>query len=249
MRQIILDTETTGRDVPSGHRVIDIGCIELVERLASGSTYQCYLNPDRDSDPEALAVHQISNAFLADKPRFYEVVEEFLAYVKGAQLLIHNASFDVGFINGELARASARKGAPDYGKLEDYCEIVDTLKMARKQYPGQRNSLDALCKRLDVDNSGRTAHGALLDAHLLLEVYLAMTRGQHQLALDPAQEGGDAGLAAAAAAAKIDFGTLVRFVADAQATAAHEQRLQALDKTSKGNCMWRSMDAAVAPAE
>lgn len=178
-RQVILDTETTGLDPADGHRIIEIGCVELVRRRPTGRHYHQYLQPDRLIDPGAEEVHGISNAFLADKPRFSEVCGDFLEFIRDAELIIHNAPFDVGFINHELTLLSQPVGA-----LEDYCAITDSLVMARKLHPGQRNSLDALCRRYQVDNSGRDLHGALLDARILADVYLAMTGGQKSLTLE-----------------------------------------------------------------
>ncbi len=178
MRYVVLDTETTGLSPEQGHRVIEIGAVELSDRQASGRTFHVYLNPDREVDAGALEVHGLSNEFLADKPRFEAVVDDFLAFVAEAELIIHNAAFDVGFLNAELARL-------DRGRLESQCAgIQDTLRQARELHPGQRNNLDALCKRYEVDNSNRAYHGALLDAQLLAEVYPAMTRGQESLAID-----------------------------------------------------------------
>jgi DNA polymerase-3 subunit epsilon len=190
MRQIVLDTETTGmnkgqRDFWTGHRIIEIGAVELVNRRYSGNNFHEYLNPQREVDEEALQVHGISNEFLADKPTFADIVECFMDYVSGAELIIHNAEFDVSFINYELSLLGE---ANRWGKLEDHCTITDTLKMAREMYPGQRASLDALCRRLNIDNSGRTLHGALLDAEILADVYLAMTGGQDALILDAAHQ-------------------------------------------------------------
>jgi DNA polymerase-3 subunit epsilon len=178
MRYIVLDTETTGLSPEQGHRIVEIGAVELNERQATGRTFHFYLNPEREVDAGALEVHGLSNEFLADKPRFEAVADDFLAFVAEATLIIHNAPFDVGFLNSELARI-------DKGRLEQHCAGVrDTLKEARELHPGQRNNLDALCKRYEVDNSNRSYHGALLDAQLLAEVYLAMTRGQDSLAID-----------------------------------------------------------------
>lgn len=173
MRQVILDTETTGFDPKKGERIIEIGCVEMVNRQLTGNHYHVYINPNKTVDAGAIAVHGITNEFLEDKPVFEEIAQDFLDYVKGAQLVIHNAPFDVGFINHEFQWL--RK---PLGKIEQYCEILDTLTMARKKYPGQRNSLDALCKRFDIDNSHRELHGALLDSEILALVYLAMTSGQ-----------------------------------------------------------------------
>ena len=240
MRQIVLDTETTGLDAARGHRLIELGCVEVLSRRVSGDNFHRYLNPERDIDAGAQAVHGIGIEFLADKPRFADVVDEFLAYVKGAELIIHNAAFDLGFINAELARLG-----PQYGKLTDHCTVLDTLALAREMYPGQRNSLDALCKRLDIDNAHRELHGALLDAGILADVYLAMTAGQG--ALDFALE--------AAAAAEERRDTVgwkpaqrpllrVRY-ADTAELAAHEARVAAVDKASKGSSVWRRLEPQV----
>lgn len=182
MRQIILDTETTGLSWEKGNRLVEIGCVELIGRRPTGRTFQRYLNPEREMEPGAAEVTGLTLEFLADKPRFAEVVEEFLAFIAGAELVIHNAEFDVGFINHEL-----RLLGDAYGSLERHAGVLDTLKLARELYPGQRNSLDALCKRLDVDNKHRQLHGALLDAELLADVYLAMTSGQTGFGFDAGQ--------------------------------------------------------------
>ena len=195
MRHVILDTETTGLEPSEGHRIIEIGCLELVHRRPSGRRFHRYLNPDRPVDAGAVEVHGLDDRFLADKPRFHEVVDEFLDFIRGAELVIHNAPFDVGFLNAELARLG-----PQWGAVEDYAGVTDTLAQARTLHPGQRNSLDALCKRYQVDNSGRELHGALLDAELLAEVYLAMTGGQGSLGLDPRGGGSGPGVFPLAAA-------------------------------------------------
>jgi DNA polymerase-3 subunit epsilon len=175
IKQIILDTETTGISPEQGHRVIEIGCVELIDRKLTGKHYHVYLNPQRKVDEGAFRVHGISTEFLQDKPLFADIVSEFLQFVGGAELIIHNAPFDVGFLNSELKHVKWKK------KLEEYCDIFDTLVLAREKHPGQRNSLDALCKRYDIDNSNRQLHGALLDAEILAFVYLAMTGGQTSL--------------------------------------------------------------------
>jgi DNA polymerase III subunit epsilon len=233
MRQIVLDTETTGLEPSLGHRVIEIGCVEISERGLSEQVFHRYINPERDSDARALEVHQLSRDFLSDKPLFSEIAHEFIDFVQGAELLIHNAPFDVGFLNAELARVFL-------GPIEKYCSITDTYALARSRYPGQRNGLDALCKRLGVDNSSRTAHGALLDAGLLAEVYLAMTRGQNSLELSHASD-----------ANHTDNGevqpirvSLFRQFASADELAEHNLRLAALDKSSKGQCLWLKLEAA-----
>ncbi|MBT3347346.1 MAG: DNA polymerase III subunit epsilon [Thiotrichales bacterium] len=178
-RQIVLDTETTGLEPKQGHRVIEIGCVEMIDRRLSDNHYHQYINPEREVDAGAMEVHGITNKFLADKPRFAEVVEDFIEYVRGAELIIHNAPFDVGFLNHEFKLMNI--GLPP---LESICEITDSLQMARRQYPGQKNNLDAICRRLDIDNSQRTLHGALLDSEILAEVYLSMTGGQAGLDFD-----------------------------------------------------------------
>ncbi|MEM9242543.1 MAG: DNA polymerase III subunit epsilon [Pseudomonadota bacterium] len=179
MRQIVLDTETTGLEIDDGHRVIEIGCIELNNRRITGEHFHRYINPEREVEEGALNVHGISNDFLADKPKFADIADEFIAFIRGAELIIHNAPFDVGFLQHELRLMQARSY-----KIKDYCKVVDTLAMARRLHPGQRNSLDALCRRYEVDNKHREWHGALLDAELLAQVYLLMTGGQTSFVLD-----------------------------------------------------------------
>ena len=232
MRQVVLDTETTGLDFRLGDRVIEIGCVELLNRKITGQRFHRYINPEREVEAGALAVHGLSNEFLQDKPRFGEIVAEFLDFIQGAELVIHNAAFDVGFLNNELALQ--RKS-----QIEQACAgVVDTLKMARELHPGRRNSLDALCERYTIDNSGRTLHGALLDAELLAEVYLAMTRGQESLIMelvaDPTQ-----GLQAETAAEQPPLRILR---ASAAELAAHRQVLAEIGKESKGNCLWTAAD-------
>ena len=183
MRQIVLDTETTGLDPRQGHRIIEIGCVELIDRKLTGNNYHQYIQPDRDSDDAALEVHGISTEFLQDKPRFADIVGDFLDYIRGAELIIHNAPFDVGFLDHELKTIGEQ-----YGSIDTYCNVIDTLVMARKMRPGQKNNLDALCKHYDVNNSHRELHGALLDSEILAEVYLMMTGGQVGLLLDSERE-------------------------------------------------------------
>lgn len=190
MRQIVLDTETTGLDPAQGHRVIEIGCLEILNRRISGATYHVYLNPERDIDAGAVQVHGLTREFLADKPRFGDVAAEFLEFVRDAELVIHNAPFDVGFLNAELTKLQD-------GPVSRYCGVVDTLKLAKQMHPGQKNNLDALCKRYAVDNSNRAFHGALLDAQLLAEVYLAMTRGQETLGIEVSPPSRSASVASA----------------------------------------------------
>jgi DNA polymerase-3 subunit epsilon len=233
MRQIVLDTETTGLEVGKGHRIIEIGCIELVERRPSGRTFHRYLNPQRAIDEGALAVHGISGEFLADKPRFPEIAGEFLEFIADAELIIHNAAFDVAFLDAELALADA-----SLGRIEQHARVLDTLLLAREKFPGQKNNLDTLCKRLNVDNSHRDLHGALLDAQLLAEVYLAMTGGQGDLGFASESSSAVAGARVATAAAGTRLPLHVRR-ADAAELALHEERLTRLDAASKGHCLWR----------
>lgn len=190
MRQVVLDTETTGLDPRSGHRIIEIGCVEMVNRRLTGNNYHQYINPDRIVEQGAIDVHGITNEFLADKPLFEEIAHAFFDYIQGAELVIHNAAFDVGFIDHEF---QLLKEAARFGKVSDHCTVVDTLMLARKKHRGQKNSLDALCKRYEIDNSHRELHGALLDSEILADVYLAMTGGQISLQLDPSAEESETG--------------------------------------------------------
>ncbi|HET8690804.1 MAG TPA: DNA polymerase III subunit epsilon [Steroidobacteraceae bacterium] len=232
MRQIVLDTETTGLEVSAGHRIIEIGCVELLHRRRTGRHWHRYLKPGREVDPGALAVHGITNEFLAAQPSFAEVAAEFLAFVDGAELVIHNAEFDVGFLEAELALAGI--GSP----LAARCRVCDTLTMARRMHPGQRNSLDALCKRYNVDNSGRDLHGALKDARLLADVYLAMSGGQAALGLDALpDEPGAAALATPAVRGKLRI-TVV--APTPEELAAHERELDAIDRASGGRTLFRA---------
>ena len=238
MRQVVLDTETTGLEWQKGNRVVEIGCVELVERRPSGRTFHKYLRPDREFEPGAQEVTGLTLEFLADKPRFSEVVDEFLAFVDGAELIIHNAAFDLGFLNAELARLDG------YGKLLDRCTVEDTLQMARQRFPGQRNSLDALCKRLGVDNSQRQLHGALLDAQILMDVYLALTSGQSEIGF------GDEAATDAAATAVLpvsvgDASLRPRVRVEAEDLAAHATRLAAVQKKA-GHCVWEELEAGAA---
>ena len=231
MRQIVLDTETTGLEPALGHRVIEIGCVEIVNRRITEHRYQQYLNPQREIDDGAVEVHGITLDDLREKPQFGEVIADFIEFIRGAELVIHNADFDVGFLDAELALVGSA-----WGNIKDYCTVFDTLQLAREVHPGQRNSLDALCRRYEVDNTHRGLHGALLDAELLAEVYLAMTGGQASLALETAaahdspqrQRHGEGGGRAALAV-----------IAPTQAElAAHHATLRAIDQSSGGNCVW-----------
>jgi DNA polymerase-3 subunit epsilon len=232
MRQIVLDTETTGLSAEGGDRIIEIGCVELVARKLTGNNKHWYLNPDRDSHEDALKVHGISNEFLRDKPRFAAVVDELLDYVAGAEIIIHNAAFDIGFLNKELELL----GRPPF--TGHVANVVDSLAMAKEMFPGKRNSLDALCDRLEVDNSGRTLHGALLDAELLADVYINMTRGQDALLIDEVETG-----VPGAILTRVDLRqfTLPVLLASEQEAAAHEEVLKQLDKASGGKTVWRQV--------
>ena len=236
MRQVVLDTETTGLEATRGHRIIEIGCVELLSRRASGRHFHHYLNPEREVDEGARAVHGLSLADLADKPRFAQIAAEFTQFITGAELIIHNASFDIGFLDAEFARLA---GDPPV-RVDTLCTVLDTLGMARAMHPGQRNNLDALCKRYGIDNSHRELHGALLDARILADVYLAMTGGQSALALDEAPRRAAARHAAASAGlASADLAITV-VSASADERAAHERLQDLLHKESQGRCLWRT---------
>ncbi len=229
MRQIVLDTETTGLDPRHGHRIIEVACIEMENRRLTGHHLHKYINPEREIDEGAQAVHGISLEFLADKPKFADVVDEFLDFINGAELIIHNAPFDLGFLNAELARL-------DRVPVETLCNgVTDTLRMAKDLHPGKRNSLDALCERYEIDNSQRTLHGALLDTELLAEVFLAMTRGQNTLMIEPdATPRTQSGKGGHAIERKP---LLVRRASDAE-IADHQRVLAAIDKETRGGCLW-----------
>ncbi|TMN93859.1 DNA polymerase III subunit epsilon [Pseudoalteromonas phenolica] len=231
-RQIVLDTETTGIDPKAGHRIIEIGCVELINRRLTGNNFHVYINPQRDIEEEAIDVHGITNEFLRDKPLYHQVAQEFFEYIKGAELIIHNAPFDVGFMDNEFALL--QQGYPN---THEYCEVLDTLVMARNLHPGQKNSLDALCRRYDIDNSKRTLHGALLDSEILADVYLAMTGGQVKMNLANNTED----------TSQTD-NTSIRRLADnrpalkvvkasADEVIAHEERLKVVNKN--GETLWQ----------
>jgi DNA polymerase-3 subunit epsilon len=243
MRQIVLDTETTGLEPSQGHRIIEIGCVELVNRQLTGNHYHQYINPDREVEEGAIEVHGISNEFLADKPVFEDIVEDFVAFIKGAELIIHNAPFDVGFINHEFKLLGAR-----YPTVDSLCNILDTLAMARHKHPGQKNSLDALCKRYEVDNAHRELHGALLDAEILADVYLRMTGGQVTLLLGD-QESESSAQVQNIRRISSDRSPLTVITASEQELAAHQQRLQAINKASDGECVWLRLSAESSEAE
>ncbi len=241
-RLVILDTETTGLSVDKGHRVVEIGCLELIERRPSGRSFQRYLNPQRAMDAGASEVTGLTDEFLADKPLFAEVVDGFIEFVRGAEVVIHNAAFDVGFIDGELARLGRSE------RLREIATVTDSLEMARERYPGQRNSLDALCRRLGVENAHRTLHGALLDAELLAEVYLAMTSGQSALAFaEPVKRRDEASRSGHASLESSPDRPLRVLRADAEERASHAARLIALAKG--GRCLWQESDEAFSGAQ
>lgn len=238
MRQIVLDTETTGLEPEQGHRIIEIGCVELVNRRRTGREYHQYLNPERAIDAGATDVHGITAEDLANKPRFADIAEEFLRFISGAELVIHNAAFDVAFLNHELARLDSH-----HGRIQDICKVLDTLELARQMHPGQKNSLDALCKRYNIDNSQRTVHGALLDAQILADVYLAMTGGQAALSLDGVARAG-AG-SADGIRPVVRQGLVLRVVTASEAeVAAHRERLEAIRRAAGGRCLWDAWLAA-----
>ncbi|MDN5844256.1 MAG: DNA polymerase III subunit epsilon [Alcaligenaceae bacterium] len=235
MRQIVLDTETTGLEPEQGHRIVELACVEIQNRQVTKNHLHLYVNPDRDSDPEALRVHGLQTEFLAQHPRFPEIADQLADFVQGAEVIIHNASFDVKFLNAELVRA----GKP---KFETLCaKVTDSLMVAREMFPGKRNNLDALCERFGISNAHRTLHGALLDSELLGEVWLAMTRGQDSLLMDGEQDGATG--VAGGAAPRFDASGLPVLPAGADALAAHEAYLDELDKAAGKPCVWRSLGA------
>ena len=225
IRQIVLDTETTGLEPSQGHKIIEIGCVEMINRRLTGNNYHQYLQPDREIDEGAQAVHGISNEFLADKPRFVDVVKDFLEYIDGAELIIHNAPFDVGFLDHEFKIAGS-----EYGKVSTYCQVIDTLVMARKMRPGKKNNLDILCKEYQVNNAHRELHGALLDSELLAEVYLHMTGGQSALSL----ESDDVGLGQAGMVKKlsVDRKPIKIIQANSDELQAHQVIVEKMDVTN-----------------
>ena len=232
-RQIILDTETTGLDPKEGHKIIEIGCVEMLNRRLTGRNFHYYLQPDREIDVEAIQVHGISNEFLADKPRFKEIAADLIAYLQGAELIIHNAPFDLGFLDHELALLNA-----GYQRMTQYCTVLDTLIMARQMFPGQRASLDALCKRYEINNAHRTLHGALLDAEILADVYLAMTGGQVKLLLgSEAENNHNQYEGNSLRQLKMDTSALKVIKANEIELAAHQERLAYITKAA-GKCVW-----------
>lgn len=235
MRQIVLDTETTGLNPRTGDRVIEIGCVELVNRTLTGNNFHQYINPERESDEAALAVHGLTTEFLSDKPKFHEIIDALIAYVDGAEVIIHNAPFDLGFLNAEFQRL----GKPGF---TSHCSgVIDTLVNAKEMHPGKRNSLDALCDRYGVSNAHRKLHGALLDSELLADVYLAMTRGQNSLSMDVEVETSAGGIELDA----VPLGEIIVVSASAEELAFHDEVLAGLDKGVKGECVWRNYSPKV----
>ncbi len=233
MRQIVLDTETTGLNPRTGDRIIEVGCVELKNRMLTGNNFHCYVNPERDSEEGALAVHGLTSEFLSDKPRFSEIVAELRDYVAGAEVIIHNAPFDLGFLNAEFKRLNLPSFSDHVGT------VIDTLVHAKEMHPGKRNSLDALCDRYGVSNSHRKLHGALLDAELLADVYLSMTRGQNSLSMELDVEQSTA----SESAEPIALAAVMFLPASADELAVHDATLAALDKAVKGSCVWRHYSA------
>jgi len=237
MRQIVLDTETTGLEPKLGHRIIEIGAVELINRKLTGHHYHQYIQPEREIDEGALAVHGITQEFLADKPKFNDIAEDFMQYIDGAELIIHNAPFDVGFINYELTLLNKK-----WKTLNHYCKIIDTLVMAREMHPGQKNNLDALCKRYSVNNSHRELHGALLDAEILADVYLMMTGGQVSLTLDNNSGTGTSNNKTSFTPIPPDRDNIVVVQATSEELNEHEANLQRIQKASQDSCVWLNLE-------
>ncbi|MDY0964228.1 DNA polymerase III subunit epsilon [Massilia sp. CFBP9026] len=230
MRQIVLDTETTGLNPRTGDRVIEVGCVEIFNRKLTGNNFHRYINPERESDEAALAVHGLTTEFLSDKPKFHEIAEELREFVQGAEVIIHNAPFDLGFLNHEFTRIGMRP-------FVEHCNgVIDTLVNAKELHPGKRNSLDALCDRYEISNAHRKLHGALLDSELLADVYLAMTRGQNSLTMDVQVEAANIGDALEV----VPLGEIIVVAASGDELAAHDEVLAGLDKNVKGSCVWRN---------
>lgn len=233
MRQIVLDTETTGLEISQNHRIIEIGCIELIDRRITDNCWHHYINPDRDIDAGAFEVHGISNESLQDKPRFSEISTDFIDYIDGAELVIHNAPFDVGFLNHELSKLDGKSST-----IDQYCGVLDTLVMARQKHPGQKNNLDALCKRYEIDNRQRSLHGALLDARILADVYLVMTGGQTALSLDESEVGTDVTGPTSVRKLVNRSGPLPIWEVDDNSEKAHLEYLEFI-KTQGGESVWK----------
>ncbi len=238
MRQIVLDTETTGLEPSQGHRIIEIGCVEVINRRLTNNSFHQYINPQREIDEGAIEVHGITNEFLADKPLFKDIATDFLKFVDGAELVIHNAPFDVGFINHELKMLGS-----SLARIEDACTILDTLAMARQMHPGQKNNLDALCKRYEIDNSSRTLHGALLDAEILADVYLSMTGGQVHLSLDGSEEESLTGQGSEISPKPVERNQKLRIIqASESELVEHEKRMAAIAKACGNKTVWQQLE-------
>ena len=244
MRQVVLDTETTGLETEEGHRILEVGCVEIIDRRITRRHFHQYINPDRDIDDGALEVHGITREFLADKPRFVSIWSDFLEFVKGAELIIHNAAFDVAFINYEMSLMNDNAGV-----ITDHCAIVDSLLIAREKYPGQKNSLDALCKRFSVDNSQRTLHGALLDAEILADVYLLLTGGQVDLVLDSVQGENPGQDSHGLNRLSTDRPPLKVIKASDQELALHNRKLDEIEQQSGQQSMWRKLESSQPESE
>jgi len=236
MRYIVLDTETTGLETSQGHRIIEIGCVELIDRTLTGNTYHQYINPEREIDEGAIEVHGITNEFLADKPKYKDITTDFMKFINGAELIIHNARFDVGFINYELSRLLNKNT-----KVEDACTVLDTLALARKLHPGQKNNLNALCKRYNVNNSERDLHGALLDAEILADVYLAMTGGQVKLSLDSFSDNAANSEQSQIRRVNLSRSKLRVINPSVDELEAHELKLNSIEKISNDKSVWRNI--------
>ncbi len=233
MRQIVLDTETTGLDPAHGHRVIEIGCVELMKRRPTRNTFHEYINPEREIDEGALEVHGITREFLSNKARFADLAEQFLNYLKGAELVIHNAAFDIGFLDHEFKLYDE-----SFTSLRDHCQVLDTLTLAREMHPGQRNSLDALCKRYQIDNAHRTLHGALLDAQILSDVYLSMTGGQKSLLMDISDQNTNSNRLGSGEDVPMRNASTLVVRADEKELSAHQEWLARLEKDAESGCLW-----------
>ena len=243
MRQIVLDTETTGLEPSQGHRIIEIGCVEVINRRSTQNSFHQYINPQREIDDGAIEVHGITNEFLSDKPLFHDIADDFLRFVDGAELVIHNAPFDVGFINHELKLLGT-----GITQIEEICGIRDTLAMARQMHPGQKNSLDALCKRYGIDNSSRTLHGALLDAEILADVYLTMTGGQVHLSLHGNEASDDAGQQAELSPRPVERNQKLRVIyASETELQEHENRMAAIAKVCGDKAVWKTLEESDEP--
>jgi len=236
MRYIVLDTETTGLETSQGHRIIEIGCVEVIDRIITGNTYHQYINPEREIDEGAIEVHGISNEFLNDKPKFFDIVSDFMNFIKGSELIIHNARFDIGFINYELSKLKGSKN-----KVEDSCTVLDTLALARKLHPGLKNNLDALCKRYNVNNSERDLHGALLDAEILADVYLSMTGGQVKLSLDNFSDDLVNQEQSQIRRVEINRSKLRVILPSDRELEEHELKLNNIEKASNGKNLWHNI--------